>query len=118
MNPDPFRPPALKTLGDGFAVVTRGIVQDHQGESVWACVREVVKRCTDLRTPDPARVWVKIGVIRPSEHPQHIQPLPTAAGQFVGPPRRLPGLRHTRNPVKAGGIKVEKVHLATRLGRL
>ena len=81
-------------------------------------VRKVVECGDDLRAPDPAGVRVKIRFIRAIEQPQRIQPLPTAAGQFIGHPWRLPGIRYARDQGKAGGIKIENLDLATGLRRL
>jgi hypothetical protein len=63
-------------------------------------------------------VRVKIGCIRTIEQPQHVQPLPTTTGQFVGDPRRLPGIGDAWDQVKARGIKIENLNLASGLGRL
>jgi len=117
MDPDPLRQPSLNTLGDGLTVVNRRIIQDDQREAVRADLRKMIERGDDLRAPDPARVRIKIGFIRPIEQPQDVQPLPTAPGEFVGHPRRLPGIRHARDQIKAGGIKIENIELATGFGR-
>jgi len=118
MDPDALREPPLDTLSDRLTVVTRGIVQDHHGEAMGARVGEVIERRDDLRAPNPTCMGVKVSFIGPIEQPQHIQPLPTAAGQFVGHPWRLPGIRDARDQGKAGGIKIEKLDLATGLRRL
>ena len=118
MDPDPVRQPPLHALSDGLTVVDRCIVQDHQGEVMRAHGGEVIERGDNLRAPNPTRVRVKIPFIGSIEQPQHIQPLPTAAGPFVGHPGRLPGIRDARDQGKAGGIKIEKLDLATGLRRL
>lgn len=118
MDPDPLRQPSLNTLGDGLTVVNRRIIQDNQREAVRADLGKMIERGDDLRAPDPARVRIKIGLIRPIEQSQDVQPLPTATGEFVGHPRRLPGIGNARNQGKAGGIKIEQVDLATDLGCL
>ena len=118
MNPTSLRQPPLETLGNGLAVVNRGIVHDHQREVVRAHVREVVQRRDDLRAPEPAGGRVKIGFIRPIEQAQNGPPVPTATGKFVGDPRRLPGIGYAGDQVKAGGINIETVDLVTGRRRL
>ena len=118
MDPDPLRQPPLNTLGNRLTVVNRSIIQDHQGEAMWARVRKVVERRADLSAPTSAGMRVKIRFIRAIEQPQHIQPLPTATGQFVGHPGRLPGIGDTRDQVEARGIKIKQLDLAPDLRRL
>ena len=118
MHPNALGQPPLKTLGDRLTVVNRGIIQDHQGESMRARVRKVVERGNDIRAPDPTGVRVKIGFIGPIEQAQHVHPLPTATGEFVGHPRRLPGIRDAREQAKARGIKIENIDLTMGLCRL
>jgi len=118
MHPNALRQPPLKTLGNRLTMVNRSIIDDHQGEVMRTRVRKVVERSDDLRASNPSSVGVKIRFIGAIEQPQHIQPLPTATGQFVGHPGRLPGIGHARDQVKAGGIKVEQVDLASVLRRL
>jgi len=107
MDSNALRQPPLETLGDRLTVVNRGIIQDHQGESMRARVRELIERGDDLRAPNPTGVRVKIRFIRAIEQPQHIEPPPTAAGQFVSHPRRLPGIGNARDQIEARGIKIE-----------
>ncbi len=118
MDPDPLRQPPLNTLRNRLTVVNRGIIQDYQGEAMRAHVRKVVERGNNLRAPDPAGVGVKIRFIRAIEQPQHIQPLPTATGQFIGHPWRLPGIGDAGDQVETRGIKIEKLDLALALRRL
>ena len=117
MDPDPLGQPSLNTLGDGLTVVNRRIIQDDQREAVRADLRKMIKRGDDLRASDPARVRIKIGFIRTIEQPQDVQPRPTATGEFVGHPRRLPSIRNARDQIKTGGIKIENIELATGFGR-
>src|SRR5512144_18530 len=112
MDPDPLRQPSLNTLGDGLTVGKRRSIPDDQREAVRADLRKMIERGDALRAPDPARVRIKIGCIRALEPSQDVQPLPTATGEFVGHPRRLPGSRNAWDPITAGGITIENIELA------
>ena len=118
MYSPPFCPPPLDTARSGLAGVTRRVSHHYQGKAMRAHVGKVVERRDDLRAPDPAGMGVKIRFIRPIERAQDLQPLPTATGEFVGYPWRLPSIGYGGDQVKAGGIKIENIDLATGLPRL
>jgi hypothetical protein len=118
MHPHAQSPPPLDTLGYRLAVRQRGIVQDHSGEWVRTRVGKVIQRRDDLGAAEGAGRRVEIGLIGSIQQAQPIESLATTTGQFVGYPRWLPGRGHPREQVKPGGINVENLHLAPRLGRL
>ena len=118
MDPDPLRQPPRDTLGNGLTVGNRGLVHHYQREVGRADLRKVVERGEDLRAPDPARGREKSASFARLSKPSAFKPLPTATGEFVGHPGRLPGIPDTRNPIKTRGIKVKKIDLTTGLGRL